>query len=351
LDSARIGVIGCGVIGSHHVESGANHDSVKVVAVADLIEERAKDMSARYDVPKVYKEGVDLLEDDSVEGVVLAMPACHRKALALKAFERGIHVLTEKPVGMNAGEVREMIEARGDLISGSCCSRYRFPASANAVTDFVASGVLGDLRVIHCRALRAGGPPPEKEPPIWRLRTDLNGGGIMSNWGCYDLDYLLGVTGWSVKPRMVFGQTWGVPPKFHALADPSSDAETHLVATIQCDDDIAIHYERGEMVTSSPRLSWQIVGTDGSLDLEMVNAEKKIDFHKAVSETGVVTETVWEGKDDSELVHAGPIADFALAIREGRQPKTSLEQALVVQQITDAIYESAKMKRSIEIED
>jgi UDP-N-acetyl-2-amino-2-deoxyglucuronate dehydrogenase len=349
VEPARIAVIGCGVIGSQHVNAGADSESVNLVAVADLIEERGKDMRTRYDVPKVYKEGLDLLDDDSIEGVILALPAVGRKALALRAFERGIHVLTEKPVGMNAEDVKELIAARGDLIAGSCCSRYRFPASANAVTDFVASGVLGDLRVIHCRALRAGGPPPEKAPPVWRLRTDLNGGGIMSNWGCYDLDYLLGVTGWSVKPRAVFGQTWTAPPKFHALADPSSDAETHLVATIQCDDGIAIHYERGEMMTSSPRLSWQLVGSEGSLDLEMVQAEKKIEFHKAVSETGVVSETVWEGTDDLKVVHAGPITDFARAIRDGRQPKTSLEQALVVQQITDAIYESAKTGKSAEI--
>lgn len=349
MDPVRIGVIGCGVIGSQHIQAGVDHDLVDLVAIADLKENLGKETAARHGIPKVYVEGMDLLEDDSIEGVVLALPACGRGVLALRAFERGIHVLTEKPVGMNAGEVRKLIAARGDLIAGSCCSRYRFPASANAVTDFIAGGALGDLRVIHCRAIRAGGPPPEKDPPIWRLRRDLNGGGIMSNWGCYDLDYLLGITGWSLKPRVVFGQMWGVPPKFHASADPTSDAETHLAATIQCDNGVAIHYERGEMVTSSPRLSWQIIGTDGSLDLEMVKAEKKIDYHKAVSEKGVVTETIWEGTDDLKVLHIGPISDFAAAIREGRQPKTSLEQALVVQQITDAIYESAETKRSVEI--
>lgn len=350
MDPVKLGVIGCGVIGSQHIQASLDHDSVDVVAVADLREHVANDIAARNGIPKVYTEGTDLLLDDAIEGVVLAMPACVRKDLALKAFERGIHVLVEKPVGMNADEVRELIVARGELIAGCCCSRFRFPPSANAVTDFIASGVLGDLRVIHCRALRAGGPPPVKSPPIWRLRRDLNGGGIMSNWGCYDLDYLLGITGWSLKPRLVLGQMWGVPPKFNALADPSSDAETHLAATIQCEGGVAIHYERGEMVTSSPRLTWQVVGTDGSLDLEMVKAEKKIEYHKAVSEEGVVTETLWEGSDDMSAIHFGPITDFAAAIREGRQPKTSLERALVVQQITDAIYTSAESGKAAEIQ-
>jgi predicted dehydrogenase len=350
MGAARIGIIGCGVIGSQHIKAASESDSVDLVAVADLIEERRNEAAGMYDVPKKYVDGVDMISDGEVEGVVLAMPAISRVDLALKAFEKGINVLTEKPVARNADEVRTLIEARGDLIAGCCSSRYRFLPSTNAVTDFYASGALGDLRVIHCRALRAGGPPPAKEPPIWRIRRDLNGGGIMSNWGCYDLDYLLGITGWTIKPRVVLGQMWGVPPKFHALADPSSDAETHLAATIQCDDGIAIHYERGEMMTCSPRLSWQLVGSEGSLDLEMVSAEKEIAFHKAVSETGVESETLWEGNEDTSVVHQGPVSDFAQAIREGRQPKTSLEQALVIQQITDAIYASAETGKAAEIE-
>jgi len=65
----------------------------------------------------------------------------------------------------------------------------------------------------------------------------------------------------------------------------------------------------------------------------------------------VVTETLWEGTDDMGTIHFRPISDFAAAIREGRQPKTSLERALVVQQITDAIYESAEKMKAVEIND
>ena len=126
LEPVRLGVIGCGVIGSQHIQASLDHDSVDVVAIADLREHVANDIAARHVNPKVYTEGTDLLLDDAIEGVVLAMPACVRMDLALKAFERGIHVLVEKPVGMNADEVRELIAARGELIAGCCCSRFRF---------------------------------------------------------------------------------------------------------------------------------------------------------------------------------------------------------------------------------
>ena len=50
---------------------------------------------------------------------------------------------------------------------------------------------------------------------------------------------------------------------------------------------------------------------------------------------------LWEGDDDGSTVHSGPVDDFAKAIRQGRPPQTGLEQALLVQRISDAIYRSA----------
>ena len=133
-----------------------------------------------------------------------------------------------------------------------------------------------------------------------------------------------------------------MPPRFSALADPSSDAETHVCATVQCEGGIAIHYERGEMVAAPESLSWDIVGTEGSLDLHMTDRARPVTWHRAVSETGVESEVIWDRDEGSEAVHAGPVRDFAAAIRDGRSPKTSLEQAFLVQAITDAIYDSAR---------
>ena len=341
MDRVRIGIIGCGVIGRHHAAAAAASEHIDLVAVADLIGKKAREVAGMHNVPRVYGEGADLIADKPVDGVVLAFPAVGRYAMARKAFAEGLHVLTEKPAAMHAGQVRELIDHRGDLIAGCCCARYRFLESSQALTDFVAAGHLGTLRSLHCRAIRPGGPAPTNPPPVWRLRTDLNGGGIMSNWGCYDLDYLLGITGWTITPRSVLASTWTVPPAFSASADPTSDAETHVAATVQCDDGIAIHYERGEMVTTAGSLSWDIVGTEGSLDLHMTDRARPVTFHRAVAGTGVQSEVIWDRDEGSDAVHQGPVQDFALAIRDSRPPKTSLEQAYIVQAITDAIYASA----------
>jgi UDP-N-acetyl-2-amino-2-deoxyglucuronate dehydrogenase len=350
MEPVRLGVIGCGVIGSSHIEAAAASDLIDLVAVADLREDVAKTLATKHGVANVYKQGKELIKDAGVEAVILAMPACVRAELGVSAFRAGKHVLTEKPVAMNTGEVHALIAARGNLVGGCCSSRFRFPESAGVVTEFIASGVLGELRVIHCRALRPGTGPPDTAPPEWRLKKALNGGGIMSNWGCYDLDYLLGITGWTLRPRTVLGQTWTVPPKFNAMAAPNSDAETHLVAHVRCEGGTVIQFERGEMVAARLERAWKIVGTEGSLELQMrPDKEKSVVYNKASSDEGVVTEVIWKGEDEWGDTRDGLVDDFAAAVREGRSPRTSLENALVVQQITDAIYASAETGEAVGI--
>lgn len=345
----KMGVIGCGVIGASHVECAAARPEIELVAVADVRGQAAVELAQRHKVPRVYGPGEQLLADKDIEGVVLAMPTCHRYELAMKAFAAGKHVLTEKPVAMSAAQVLRLIEARGDRVAGCCSSRYGFLATAQLAAEAVAAGKLGELRVLHCRAIAGAGPapPPEKPPPDWRLKKHLNGGGILVNWGCYDLDYLFHICGWSIVPQTVLAQTWQVAPHLAARVSPGSDAETHVVALVRCQGGTVIHYERAEMASAVTSNTWGIVGSKGSLRLQMSISPEKGVLLDYADDAGVHTQTLFQGMEDIRPVYAGPVLDFAAAIREGRQPRTSLERALVLQKLTDAIYASAATGQAV----
>ncbi len=342
MEPVKLGIVGCGVIGPHHMDAARKSPLIDLVAVADRIEERARAAAEKYGAPKVFREGADLIDDPDVDAVVLAFPAVGRLELALRAFARGKHVLTEKPVAMNAGQVERMIAARGSLTGACCSSRWRFPEGARVATQFLATGALGDLRVVRHRGIVAATGTPKAPPPEWRLKRAQNGGGFLMNWGCYDLDYLLGLTGWSLKPKSVFAQTWGVPPQFEANVAPGSDAETHYTALVRCEGGTMLSVERAEYAPAQSEVAWQIIGTRGSLRLHMTGITPKVLVHDdTTTDDGVVSRTLWEGEEDLSVVHNGPVTDFALAIREGRRPMTGLEEALLVQKITDGIYASA----------
>ena len=64
---------------------------------------------------------------------------------------------------------------------------------------------------------------------------------------------------------------------------------------------------------------------------------------------GIVSRVLHVSDDDWNVIHQGPVRDFADAIVQGRRPRTGLEQGLVLQQITDAIYASAESGHAVEI--
>jgi len=350
MEPVRLGIIGCGVIGNHHAKSASESPDISLMAVADLREDVRNEIAKTYNVSKVYNDGKELIANPDIEAVVLAMPTYLRFDLALEAFEKGKHVLTEKPVAMNIDEVKKLIASRGKLIAGCCSSRYCFPESTKILTDFIAQGHLGNIRSIFVRAFSPARKKPDTSPPEWRLKRSLNGGGFLVNWGCYDLNYFLNITGWRLKPELVLAQTWTIADRLISHIPAGSDAETHYMAFIRCTDGAAIFMERGEYMPVQNKAIWQIVGDNGCLDLHMIpEKQKKIIFNKTDKNNGFTTDTIWEGDDDSSILHRGPVHDFANAIREGRQPKTSLEQSLIIQKITDAIYTSAREGQAVKV--
>jgi predicted dehydrogenase len=350
MKPVKVGVIGCGIIGSRHLSIASEAPHIELVAAADLIETNRAAAAERFNPPKMYSNDIDLLDDDEVEAIVLAFPTQYRTEVALRAFDRGKHVLIEKPIAMNAAEVEKLIAARGDLVSGCCSSRNRFRAAARLATQLITTGGLGELRSVYCRAIVGAREKPETPRPAWRLIKALNGGGILVNWGCYDLDYLLGITGWQLKPQTVFAQTWTVPRVFKSHIASGSDAETHYTALIRCEGDIVLSVERGEFMTMHSHADWEIIGTEGSLKLTMGDGKpESVIYNCTTTEGGVTSTTLAEVGNAPESQHSTPLSDFAAAIRENRQPSTSLEKALVVQKITDAIYASAETGSAVEI--
>jgi predicted dehydrogenase len=351
MEPVRLGVVGCGVIGNNHLETAlAMPDCIRTVAVADFIDERAEAAVRKYGVPRKYRSGKELIEKDpEVEMVVLAFPVAKRTAEGLRAFRHGKHLLTEKPVAMNAAEVRKLIAARGDRVGGCCQSRFRFCAHAEAAREFLATGALGDLRMVRARELRPAGGPPTNPPPTWRLRTCENGGGILMNWGCYDLDYVLGLTGWSLKPVEVLAQTWTVPPTLVSHVPSDSDAESYFAAMIRCEGGAVISFERGEYMPCGEDEAWQIIGTKGSLRMKMTPGKGKTVVHdELTADKGVVSHVIWQG-DEGYGLGTSLLRDFAQAVREKRPPRATLEQALLVQEISDAIYKSARRGKAVKI--
>lgn len=354
MEPVRVGIVGCGVIGVRaHLPAATKSPLAEVVAVADLIAERADEAARKFGVANVYYGDEDLLSDERIDAVILAMPTADRTPVAYKALKRGKHVLLEKPIAGAASEVEEMIALRGDRVVGCCSPRFALQPSGLAAAKCVADGALGELRVVRARAVLPAPPEPNKSPPPWRQSMSRNGGGILVNWGCYDLDCLMSVTGWRLRPRSVMAQWWPVDESLAANVAPGSDADSHYTVLIRCDGGAVIALERAEFSTAVSDQAWEIVGSRASMRIPMCRQEGKptaVMLDRVVPGEGIVSQVVWEEGAEGGPERIDVDEDFFAAILEGRAPATGLERALLMQKITDAVYESARTGRSVDID-
>ena len=345
----RIAIIGCGVVGRMHLREALTVPGCELAAVYDLDPHAASSVARAHGIARSGTDATEAFADPAIDGVVLALPTALRQEPALRALAAGKHLLLEKPMGMDAAEVAALLHARGRATVACCSARMSLMTHARRAQAAYAAGALGSLRSIHCWATSPLGGRPTTPPPAWRVSRTLNGGGILMNWGVYDLDFLLGLSGWQLRPVAVSARRWSVADHAADRVAPGSDGETHLAAFIRFACGAALVYERGEFTAAPARQEWQVMGDRGALRLNLFDAKATAWIDRADPDTGVATSVLHSDPNSTEEFMVGPLADWVQAARDGRRPQTGLEEALILTRLTDAIYRSAREGRECAI--
>ncbi|MEM3630038.1 MAG: Gfo/Idh/MocA family oxidoreductase, partial [Nitrososphaerota archaeon] len=106
----KIGVIGAaGFIGEVHTRAAFEIPNAKLVAIADINEERGKEVAKKYNT-KWYKDYNDMLKKEDIDAVIIATPDDLHLDPAIAAAEAGKHMLIEKPLATNVKDAEEIIK-------------------------------------------------------------------------------------------------------------------------------------------------------------------------------------------------------------------------------------------------
>ena len=89
---------------------------------------RLEEVAASFGIAQATTRADDLIDDPEIDGIVVALPTGVRTPIARRVLAGKKHVLVEKPVAMNAGEVEDLIALQGDRVAACCSSRFRFMA-------------------------------------------------------------------------------------------------------------------------------------------------------------------------------------------------------------------------------
>ena len=201
----RIGVIGVGNMGAAHVKSivEGNVPEAVVTAVADVNEERLCAIKATYkDAFAYFNNAEDLLDSGLVDAVIIATPHYDHPPLAIAAFSRGLHVLSEKPTGVYTRQVREMNEAAdkaGVKFGVNFCQRTT--AAYRWIKETVASGKYGRIRRIVWHVTKWYRSQGYYNSGAWRATWAGEGGGVLLNQCPHNLDLWQWICGMPVKVR------------------------------------------------------------------------------------------------------------------------------------------------------
>ena len=109
----KIGIIGYGNMGTAHVKNlmEGKVPKMELAAVCDTDIERRNALKEDYPEIPVFETAEDLYKSGLCDTVLIAVPHYDHPALAIKAFESGLNVITEKPAGVYTKQVIEMNEA------------------------------------------------------------------------------------------------------------------------------------------------------------------------------------------------------------------------------------------------
>ena len=203
MEKIKLGIIGIGNIGSSHVKNimEGKIQNVELTAVADRSEARRKWCNEILpETVEIFEEGTELVCSDLCDAVLIAVPHYQHPVLAMLAFEKGKHVLCEKPAGVYTKHVREMNEAaeRSGLVFGMMFNQ-RTNCVYRKMKEMVEDGTIGAIRRVNWIITDWYRTQMYYDSGAWRATWAGEGGGVLLNQCPHNLDLLQWICGLPVK--------------------------------------------------------------------------------------------------------------------------------------------------------
>lgn len=313
-ETTRFGVIGTGRITRRLVADVQSTEGASVVAIASRTTDRAAWYADKYGIANAVQGYQQLLQRDDVDAVYISLPPSIHAEWSIAAAEHGKHVLCEKPLGINATEVKAIDAAcREHDVRWLDATGWLHHPRTDAITEWLQNNRFGTLG--HVSAAVSFYQPFQSDDH--RLDATL-GGGCLLDLGWYTCGLV----------RFALGK---LPQQVTANVVNRNGVSQRLTAILQFDDDVSATISCG--YDTATRKWFEIAGSASSLvcdDFTRPWAERptRCWIHDA---SGKVEQETFEGHQERAMI----------ARLIGDEPLDSWQkQALDTQRILDMIQEA-----------
>jgi predicted dehydrogenase len=349
MKKLKVGLVGCGSIAgyAHFPSYERMKDIVDLVAVADIVPEKAKAAAEKYGVPHWYDSVEALLaaEPDVDYIDVCTWPAAHAP-VAIAAAKAGKHVICEKPLAATLEQglaIEKAVREAGVQFMLAVCTRYE--GQSQKFIELRDQGIFGDIYYAKTAYVRSRGVPGG-----WFTNKAIAGGGPVLDVGVHAIDrtwYFMG----RPKPISVTAEISSRIGKYNGESTFTWDAAEKNDKEIFDVEDSAcalFRFEGGKSMIAET--SWTINGRDENYST-IYGTKAGCDFHPltiyAQDENGKFGKTAIEveGVDSYEW----EIRHFIDCLNTGKKPISPIEDAVTVQRMLDGIYRSAEAHAEVKI--
>lgn len=333
-DEVRVGMLGLGSIAQViHLPVLSQMPGVRLVAVCDVDNAKARAIAARFGIPRVNATDTEVFRADDLDALVICTPSHMHAEQSVAALQEGKHVLVEKPIGVSADEARKVTAAaeKADRTI-MVAMNHRYRPDVLSLKPFADGGELGKVFMARGAWLNR---KHRLVRPTWRHRRATAGGGVLMDLGVQLLDLCLWVLSY---PRV-----------------QSITCHTHPGEGMEVEDTAGVLARTAEGTMISITLSWSLVsqrdrhymrllGTRGTAAIQPLAVYKEIDAGGLIDVTpnlAVSRENMYTASYRAELAH------FMRVVRGEESISPPTEQIDLMELIALA-YRSAEENRSVE---
>jgi len=347
-------------MGQGHIKGYQTHPQAKVVAVADIDKTKLDERGDKFGVPGRYTNALEMLRKEKLDVVSVATPNKFHKPYTIAALKAGCHVLCEKPMAMNAREAGQMLDASKKAKKRLMINfSFRFTDQSHALKQAVDSGILGDVYFARTTWHRRRGIPGLASGDFgqtagmaglgtWFFQKELAGGGPLIDLGVHRLDLALWLMNYP-KPVWVVGSTYDhIATRLAKKRKAKYSVEDLAVGMIKFENGATLELEASwaANIEKNEEMETRLFGA--AAGLVQRNIGEGYDF-----EAEIYLER--EGCQYDMKLHPpvpaaqNPMFHFVESIRKNKPHTATGREGLVVMQILDAIYASAKKNAPVRI--
>jgi len=350
-ETVKIGIIGCGGIANgKHMPALEQVPAAEMVAFCDIIVDRAESAAREFgrNEPDVYEDYEELLKDEEIDVVHVLTPNDAHSEISVAALQADKHVMCEKPMAKTAAGAKKMVQAAqesGKKLTIGYQNRHR--PDSRYLHKVCESGDLGEIYFAKAHAVRRRGVP------TWGvfLNEEAQGGGPLIDIATHSLDLTLWMMG-NYEPEMAVGST------YHKLAEKENAANpwgpwNPDEFTVEDSAFGFVRMKNGATVVIES--SWALntlqtgcakttlCGTEAGADMQeglRINGERFGNLYTKEISTEAGGVDFFEGTEEEAGVREARV--WIESVLEDTEPVVKPEEAYVVTQILEGIYESAE---------